>query len=211
MLASTGREAYAGGRFRWSRSAPLRFSTECRGREHKQPNRTQPTPALSYKTGEPEGAKEAGANCARELVAGRGRTSPRHNDCDNNSGVPSPTQALRTASVGSCRLRAAQCLTAFCHRRSRTWVEQLGHSGSVGFPRPPRRDDACGSHWAVNRQLLGSCRCASMSATSTTLARKPGPRRQRCRDALLSAGGCHQPSAGDSILASLPPTPMHQG
>ena len=73
VLASAGREAYAGGRFRWSRSAPLpvRFSTECRGREHKQPNRTQPTPAHSYKTGEPEGAKEAGANCARELVAGR--------------------------------------------------------------------------------------------------------------------------------------------
>ena len=34
VVANTGREAYAGGRFRWSRSlaAPLRFSTECRGR-----------------------------------------------------------------------------------------------------------------------------------------------------------------------------------
>ena len=71
MLASTGREARAGGVFRWGREAlpvaPLRFSTECRGREHKQPNRTQPAPALSNKAGEPEGAKEAGANCAREL------------------------------------------------------------------------------------------------------------------------------------------------
>ena len=49
VLASTGREAYAGGGFCWGRLAPLRFSTECRGREHKQPNRTQPTPALSNK------------------------------------------------------------------------------------------------------------------------------------------------------------------
>ena len=35
QVARTSREAYyAGGRFRWSRSltAPLRFSTECRGR-----------------------------------------------------------------------------------------------------------------------------------------------------------------------------------
>lgn len=69
-----------------------------------------------------------------------------------------------------------------------TWVEQLGHSSSVGFPRPPRRDDACGSQRAKNRQLLGICRCALMSATSTNLARKPGPRRQRRRVALLSAG-----------------------
>ena len=141
---------------------------------------------------------------------GEAAHSPRQNDCDNNSGVPSPTQALRTASVGSCRLRAAQCMKAFRHRRSMTWVEQLGHSSSVGFPRPPRRDDACGSQWAVNRQLLGNCRCVLMSATSTNLARKPGPRRQRCRVALLSAGGCHRPSSRDSVLASLPPTPIHQ-
>ena len=48
VLASAGREAYAGGRFRWSRSAPLRFSTECRGREHKQPNRTHLCEAMFF-------------------------------------------------------------------------------------------------------------------------------------------------------------------
>ena len=111
VLASAGREAYAGGRFRWSRSAPLRFSTECRGREHKQPNRTQPTPALSYKTGEPEGAKEAGANCARELVAGRGRTPPRHDDCDE-------TRRRLRVSVGrkSTAARKLQVCVDVCNK-----------------------------------------------------------------------------------------------
>ena len=103
----------------------------------------QPHTALSNKAREPEGAKKAGANCARELIAGRGGTFPRHNDCElaasRGTWAPSTGTTVGQAQVS----RRCQSLVNWCQ-----WTIRAEGSSTPGQRQAPSGQvQAQKPHW----------------------------------------------------------------